>query len=274
MKSEFRALHKLTSTALRELSEGLAASGTSSGMTNHVLQQIAGASLAEELAQCVAKLVAQGWTNAQIADLAAAVGESRDQAANPEKLFDVVLTGPDVAGVPTRDTAAVFHTLISEARNEVLLVGYAVYNGRRLFEHLASRMRENPQLHVEFLLNIPRNYRDTSLSSGIVRRFATEFASKHWPWSPKPDIYYDPRSLEVEGTKRASLHAKCVVVDKRIAMITSANFTEAAHERNIEAGVVVTYEPFVQRIYEYFSTLRTALLLPCPIPDKPRQPSS
>ncbi len=264
MKAEFEPFHQLTSTALAELADALEASALSQSVAYHVIQQVAGASFAGKLAECIEKLVSQGWTNAQIAGLATAIRESREQAANPEQLFDVVLTGPDVPGVPTRDTAAVFHTLVEEAQNEVLLAGYAIYGGKRLFEHLASKMRENPQLHVEFLLNIPRTYRDTSLSSEIVRRFAMEFTSKHWPWCPKPDIYYDPRALEVEGTKRASLHAKCVVVDRRIAMITSANFTEAAHERNIEAGVIVTYAPFVRRIAEYFCGLKASLLKPCP----------
>lgn len=35
------------------------------------------------------------------------------------------------------------------------------------------------------------------------------------------------------------LHAKCVVTDGRWTLLTSANFTEAAQERNIEAGVLV-----------------------------------
>ena len=38
---------------------------------------------------------------------------------------------------------------------------------------------------------------------------------------------------------RASLHAKCVVVDGEKAFIGSANFTEAAQLRSIEVGVVV-----------------------------------
>ena len=43
-----------------------------------------------------------------------------------------------------------------------------------------------------------------------------------------------PRSLDAEGPKRASLHAKVVVADERIAFISSANFTEAAQVRNME----------------------------------------
>ena len=37
----------------------------------------------------------------------------------------------------------------------------------------------------------------------------------------------------------SSLHAKCIVVDDHWALITSANFTDRGHDRNIEVGVLV-----------------------------------
>ena len=37
----------------------------------------------------------------------------------------------------------------------------------------------------------------------------------------------------------SSLHPKCVVIDEGKALVTSANFTEAAQIRNIEAGVFI-----------------------------------
>src|SRR6185295_9900188 len=96
----------------------------------------------------------------------------------------------------------------------------------------------------------------TSLSSEIVRRFAQEFREKHWPWPQLPELFYDPRSLSESTDKRSSLHAKCVVVDRRVALVTSANFTVAAQHRNIEAGVIVRYQPFVERVVGFFDGLR------------------
>lgn len=47
-------------------------------------------------------------------------------------------------------------------------------------------------------------------------------------------------SLEPHDARdRAVQHAKLVVADGRRTLITSANFSEAAHERNLEAGVLV-----------------------------------
>jgi phosphatidylserine/phosphatidylglycerophosphate/cardiolipin synthase-like enzyme len=52
-----------------------------------------------------------------------------------------------------------------------------------------------------------------------------------------PEVYYDPRSLETDGAQRSSLHAKCVVVDRSVAFISSANFTEAAQKRYRDMGI-------------------------------------
>ena len=68
-------------------------------------------------------------------------------------------------------------------------------------------------------------------------------------------MFYDPRSLQASETKRSALHAKCVVVDGREALITSANFTEAAQQRNIELGVLVNHPPAAERIEQHFQAL-------------------
>jgi len=70
-----------------------------------------------------------------------------------------------------------------------------------------------------------------------------------------PEVYYDPRSLEVNVTKKASLHAKCIVVDRRVAFVSSASFTEAGQMRNIEAGVVIRSAHFASKLASHFETL-------------------
>ena len=257
------ALHKLTTPALRELGASFRSGAMAKGVSAHMVQQIAGASLAGELTQGLAQLIDTGWSPSQIGTLAESIAETRERVHRPEGLFDLVLSGPEVAGIPTRDTAAVMHALIEQSEKEVLLVGYAVHRARGLFERLAKRMALRPDLKVWFCLNIQRRPRDTSLGSEIVRRFAIDFVNKHWPWEPRPDIYYDPRSVENTGTTMASLHAKCLLVDRREALITSANFTEAAQKRNIEAGVLVRYIPLVERLASYFDGLRHSLLKRC-----------
>jgi phosphatidylserine/phosphatidylglycerophosphate/cardiolipin synthase-like enzyme len=56
-----------------------------------------------------------------------------------------------------------------------------------------------------------------------------------WPFGdPFPKLFCDARV-----SRDASMHAKCVVVDHAIALVTSANFTSRGHERNIEVGVLI-----------------------------------
>ena len=117
-------------------------------------------------------------------------------------------------------------------------------------------MARLPSLNVWFCLNVFRQYGDTSLDSEILGRFARDFESTHWPWEPKPVIYFDPRSLSSDPSERASLHAKCLIVDRQQALITSANFTRAAQTKNIEVGTIVKYRPFVERCATYFEALR------------------
>jgi phosphatidylserine/phosphatidylglycerophosphate/cardiolipin synthase-like enzyme len=49
-----------------------------------------------------------------------------------------------------------------------------------------------------------------------------------------PRIWCDPATIARKGG--VSLHPNCVVSDERWAFVTSANFTEGAQERNIEAA--------------------------------------
>jgi phosphatidylserine/phosphatidylglycerophosphate/cardiolipin synthase-like enzyme len=61
------------------------------------------------------------------------------------------------------------------------------------------------------------------------------------------------------------IHAKCVIADQRQALITSANFTEAAQKRNIEVGLLVTHYPTVSRLAAYLFGLREKeCLIKCP----------
>jgi phosphatidylserine/phosphatidylglycerophosphate/cardiolipin synthase-like enzyme len=82
-------------------------------------------------------------------------------------------------------------------------------------------------------LDIQRKPGDTSSAAELVRRFAHRFQSDEWPTgSPTPEVFYDPRALSFDRVKRVALHAKCVVADGRDVFVSSANFTEAAQERN------------------------------------------
>ena len=260
----FAALHRMPVAALRGLAAALESGLLSGGITRSGVAQAAGVD-ATEVAATLRDLGAAGLTPPQMSLIVRGIAEARGTVAKPSDLYDLVLSGPDLPGVPMSDTAAVMHTLVTHAEREILLVGYAVYDGRRLFDPLARRMEERPELAVTLCLDIARPYGNDEPAAAIVSRFALDFRSRHWPWPTLPELWYDPRSLET-GEARASLHAKCVVVDRSEALVTSANFTAAAQRRNIELGVSIRYSPTVERLADYFAGLQhRGILARCPL---------
>ena len=173
-----------------------------------------------------------------------------------EDLVDLVMTGPPVAGQENRDTSVVVSDLFRQAEETILIAGYAVYQGQKVFRALAQRMVERPALRTRMFLDIQRKPGETSSSAELVRRFAHRFQSDEWPTgSPLPEVFYDPRALSSDRLKRAALHAKCVVADGREVFVSSANFTEAAQERNIEIGLLLHSTAIAGRLTGFFDAL-------------------
>jgi len=52
----------------------------------------------------------------------------------------------------------------------------------------------------------------------------------------------------------ASLHAKCVVVDGRHALVTSANSTDRGQTRNLEVGILVEDPSFATTLEAQFAS--------------------
>ncbi len=157
-----------------------------------------------------------------------------------------------------RDTREVLEELFSKAERHVLISTFVIYNGQSVFAPLAKRLRERPGIEVELYVNLPSKSGHALDEKTDVAAYRETFVREHWPaGAPLPALYYDPESRK-QGTSRASLHAKCVVVDGRWVFITSANFTEAAQERNIEAGVLLDNGNIAKSLIGRFHALREA----------------
>ncbi len=250
--SPFRSL---TPETRRGLMLALDAGRLSPPYTALALQRYVGAQPAEAIAGELQRLAGLGMTPAHAREILAALeGDERGPEAT------LVWSGPEEGGSASRDTSVVVRELFAEARRSVLVAGFAVYQGRRVFKVLAERMEADPALAVTMFLNVERARHDTSSEAEIVKGFADRFAREEWPGKRVPVVYCDPRAVEpaARGKKRSSLHAKCVLVDDRRALVTSANFTEAAQERNIEAGVLVDSPSFTTALRSQFDGLVTA----------------
>jgi phosphatidylserine/phosphatidylglycerophosphate/cardiolipin synthase-like enzyme len=149
--------------------------------------------------------------------------------------------------------------MFAGAERSVLVAGFAVYQGQRVFEVLADRMEALPDLEVRFFLDVHRHPGDPNPATEIVRQFSHGFREHQWPKGRRlPEVRYDPRSVAIDSPKKACLHAKCIVVDRKEAFITSANFTEAAQERNLEVGVLIRSPHVAERLAAHFDSLVVA----------------
>ncbi len=212
------------------------------------------ATQADALSQCFGELTQRNVPGGQIALLLRAFVAGAQATGGSSMPVEVVVSGPDTTG-GARDTGVVMRQLFGKARERVLAVGFAVHQGKSVFKTLADRLDDDESLEATLCIDARRQHGDTSIDRDILRRFANEFVRNEWPGKRLPRVYYDPRSLESAGRTSSSMHAKCVVIDGTEALVTSANFTEAAQERNIELGLLVDSQSVVRRIEQHFTSL-------------------
>lgn len=254
------ALASLSAGELRALATALRAGRLSAPLSQLALAPYLGHD-APTAAPILMKLTAEGLSAEHLAFFLSALASEREVHQRSDTSVELVSTGPEANGYPARDTRIVVRELFRQAEHSVLVAGYAVYQGRDVFQALAEQMDARPELRVRMFLDVQRSHRNTSRPSEVLRLFGHRFRTQEWPGSRLPEVYYDPRSLETEGSKRASLHAKCVVIDERVAFISSANFTEAAQVRNIEVGVLLRSAFLAQQLANHFAALADRRIL-------------
>ncbi len=181
----------------------------------------------------------------QLVALKEAVQLTESEATQTE----VVWTGPKVEGSYLRATRQVVQDIISAAQSELLVVGYWLagkedYEGIindiiELMAHAVARGVEVTMVLDEGEKGYGKNNRDTLI--GL------------WPKGvalPKLLTWRIP-----VGDKHLKLHAKVLVADRHDALVTSANLTMYALDRNMEMGVRAQGKPS-ERIAEHFELLR------------------
>jgi phosphatidylserine/phosphatidylglycerophosphate/cardiolipin synthase-like enzyme len=190
-----------------------------------------------------------------------AIATEREAVQRSTDRVELVWTGPEQTASTSRDTGVVVRELFSAARESVYVAGFAVYNGRTVVKTLADNMERNPDLAVHMFLNVARKHLDARPPEELLHEYMVDFVRNEWPGGRLPTMYHDPRALLIDPGPRASLHAKCIVADGRWAFITSANFTEAAQHRNIEAGVLIDDMTFASSLRNHLDGLINAGLV-------------
>lgn len=165
-------------------------------------------------------------------------GLIRGYAAAAAESVDVrpVWTGPASTVAGSRLTIAVVADLIAEARQEIVLVSYATYPPAGV----TAALSEAADRGVGVTLLLERA-EDKPGWNGLFEPFPDLAAQVLcWPLAERP--------------AGASLHAKVLVVDRRVALVGSANLTAFAMERNLECGLMVRGGDVPRQIAEHLTS--------------------
>ena len=179
--------------------------------------------------------------------IATAVGvRSKERLKSAE--IEICWTGPesesdDVLVTPT--AAAIDNLLLNcPPGGDILLVGYSLTTAEGTFmaevqDQLAVASRNRSLVRVVLHQDDHENNRRQLLKGWDVKAREPEI----YTWDPPDDHPY------------TKLHAKCLVVDRREMLVTSANFTFHGLESNIELGLLVRNRPLATAVVERFDHL-------------------
>jgi phosphatidylserine/phosphatidylglycerophosphate/cardiolipin synthase-like enzyme len=258
-------LHKIPSMALRSLADSIHSGRLLPPFTSLSLQRFVPASECSGVAEELQFLSGGGIQIPQLVHILRLLADARSTSEQVAETVELVWSGPEMPGAASRDTSVVVRELFSNAKSSVLVAGFAISHGSEIFRALAERMGSVPTLAVRMFLNVPRVDVDRASNDEILHSFYLTFKNKHWPWPKYPEVFYDPRALETDFSKRASLHAKCLVVDGVKCLVSSANFTGSGQARNIEVGVLIEDRNLAASLCDQFESLVThGLLRPIP----------
>ena len=252
-------LASLAPSDLRAIAAAIRTGRLSSPFPAVAVRPFVNGSSPEAIASDLRQLADGGVPALALAQILELLAQAIAERPSLEDQLDLVTTGPECGGFASRDTAVVVADLFRSASKSVVIAGYAIHQGQRIFQVLAERMEQHPEMEVRFYLDIQRKVGDTSASDQIMRGFVDRFRSAQWPLEkPLPHVYYMPRSLALSSNGCSALHAKCVVVDCQDVFVSSANFTEAAQMRNIEVGLLLRSSGLAMRLVQFFESLAAA----------------
>ena len=245
------ALEGASAATLRAIAAALRGGQLAAPLTSLAIARVA-PSCSEIAAQELIRLSNEGMQPVHLAlltDSMARAGETRLASG-----AELVWTGPESSVSHSRDTAIVVAELFRSTTKSVLVSTFVVQQADTVFKPLAHRMAEVPGLRVQLFVHVGRGDGDTRHESEILREFASKLGAR-WPGPVRPLLYYDPRSLDMDPAARATWHAKVIVIDDETAFVTSANFTEWAQQRNVEAGVLIRNAGFARQLRQQFEAL-------------------
>jgi cardiolipin synthase A/B len=173
---------------------------------------------------------------------------------NISEKTEIVWTGPSTGSYPIRRTDQVLYDLILNAENRIMLVTFAAAKIERLNTALADASKRG--IRICLILEFDEES-EGQLTKSAIDAFAgsVEHAAETYYWP------LNKRERNAYGMP-GKLHAKCAVIDNSI-LISSANLTDAAFNRNMELGVLIQGGSIPEQISRYIEDLmRCGILVP------------
>ncbi|MGG1940446.1 DISARM system phospholipase D-like protein DrmC [Paenibacillus polymyxa] len=153
---------------------------------------------------------------------------------------ELVWSGPSTSIVPVRHTEQVLGQVIRSASNRLYLVSYVAYKVDSIVNELISATERG--VSINMILESSKEHGGTVDYDSVKAMKNSVPAAKIYVWKKT-------------GQSVGSVHAKCVVADGELSFITSANFTAAAMERNMELGVLVKGGPIPHNLDRHIEAL-------------------
>jgi cardiolipin synthase A/B len=168
------------------------------------------------------------------------------------KTMEMVWSGPSSVSLSARRIDQILYDLLTQARHRAFLITFSAHRVARLCRALEGAHKRGVKITL-FLETAADS--DGQLSSDALNAFTGlplhQFEILHWPKTQR----------ELNGSGRpGKLHAKCAVIDDAV-VISSANLTDDAFNRNMEMGVVAQDPALADSILTHFSALKERKIL-------------
>ena len=160
---------------------------------------------------------------------------------------EIIWTGPEETGHNFRRTDQALLELITESKENLLIVSFAVYKAESIIQAIENAILRNVKV-VVCLEDAEDHHGKLSVSginafSSSIFKIATFY---NWPIENRPRSMYG---------KYGSLHAKIAVADQKKVFVSSANLTDYAMDLNMEMGVIIEDREIGEKITGLFNQM-------------------
>ncbi len=144
---------------------------------------------------------------------------------------ELVWTGPVPPGTSFRRSDQVLLEMVREARQRITIVSFATYRVPTVHVELLAAAKRG--VDVLFIVESGRES-DGRVNIDPLHALGPDLG-------PASRVYVWPREKRPtdENGNFGLLHAKCAIADGKRLLVSSANFTAAALEKNMELGVLI-----------------------------------